>query len=178
LQRLAIESFNSKPLLNHSIDGKNNVLADSAAADGISQVARYWLAGLVKQARGLTALCCPTVNCYRRLHGPSAPCRSSVSRDDNDQTSSLSLKSTGMADTVVINRLPGGSANPYNVMAATVAAGLAGIQNKYPPQERDVEVLLSKSLSEALDALEKDEVLVKALGVEFIQRFYLREASV
>jgi len=71
----------------------------------------------------------------------------------------------------VQNCLPGGSANPYIVLAATVAAGLAGITNKYPSPERDVDVLLPKSLSEALNALEEDEVLVKALGVEFVQRF-------
>jgi len=71
----------------------------------------------------------------------------------------------------VINRLPGGSANPYIVMAATVAAGLAGIENKYTLQESDVYVLLPQSLSEALDALEEDKVLVKALGKEFVRRF-------
>jgi len=72
----------------------------------------------------------------------------------------------------VENRLPGGSANPYIVLAATVAAGLTGITNKYPPQEQDVDMpLLPKSLSEALDALEGDEVLVKALGVKFVESF-------
>jgi len=137
-------------------------------------VARYWLAGLVKQARGLTALCCPIVNCYRRLHSLSAPCKASASMDINDQNCSFHLKyvSTPSRPTCVQNRLPGVSANLYIVLAATVAAGLAGITNKYCSPERDVEVpLLPKSLAEALDALERDEVLLKALGVEFVRSF-------
>jgi len=57
-------------------------------------------------------------------------------------------------------------------MAATVAAGLVGIANKYPPQDPVVDaLLLPQSLSEALDALEEDKVLVKALGKEFVRRF-------
>jgi len=159
---------------NHSIcqlGVTENAFIDSTASDGISQVARYWMAGLVKHARGLTALCCPTVNCYRRLHSPYAPCKTLISTNEDAQSSSFCLKSFGTAYTCIVNRLPGGSANPYIVLAATVAAGLAGITNKYPTQERNVNVPLPQSLSEALDALEEDEVLAKTLGREFIQSF-------
>jgi len=101
-----------------------------------------------------------------------APFRATASPDFNDRTCSFRLRNTDTTGAYITNRLPGGSANPYIVLAATVAAGLAGITNKYPLQEQDSDVpLLPKSLSEALDALEKDEVLVKALGVEFIRRF-------
>jgi len=168
----------SGQLFNHFIgsvihlpDALDNEFVNSADVCGISQVSHYWLAGLVKHARGLTALCCPTVNCYRRLHGPSAPCKAFVSTDDNDQTSSFRLKMAGATSAFVENRLPGRSANPYIVLAATVAAGLDGITNKYPPPEPGADVLLPQSLFEALDALGEDEVLVKALGVEFIQSF-------
>jgi len=91
LRKLVQGVFMTKPVLgNNPADRSNDQqfqhtlvgygptktgFSDITAADGISQVARYWLAGLVKHARGLTALCCPTVNCSRRLHrdGPSAP---------------------------------------------------------------------------------------------------------
>jgi len=175
--------FMTKPSLDTSVCGqafKHSIYVlntidigflDCKETDGISQVARYWLAGLVKHARGLTALCSPTANCYRRLHGPSAPCKASVSTDDNDWTYSFRLKYAGTADTFVENRLPGGSANPYIVLAATVAAGLAGIKHKYPRPDPDVEILLPTNLPEALDALEEDQELVKALGEEFIHSF-------
>jgi len=81
------------------------------------------------------------------------------------------MKNAGTPAAVVENRLAGGAANPYIVMAATVAAGLAGITNKYTLPKRAVNALLPTSLSEALDALEKDKVLVKALGREFVQCF-------
>jgi len=159
---------------NHSIsrmESTDNAFTDSGDPDGISQLARFLMAGLVKHARGLTALCSPTVNCYRRLHGPSSPCTASASDDDNDQTSAFSHENKGAVNAVIENRLPGGSANPYIVLAATVAARLAGIIRKYPQQDLGVDVLLPKSLSEALDALERDEVLVEALGEEFLQLF-------
>ena len=40
---------------------------DSNQSDNLSDIARWWVAGLLKHAPALTALCCPTVNCYRRL---------------------------------------------------------------------------------------------------------------
>jgi len=176
--------FMTKPVVNadcgqefnhtlHKVKSLDNAFYDGGAVNVISQVARYWLAGLVKHARGLTALCGPTVNCYRRLQGFSGPCTATSSKDGNDQTTSqFILNNSGTRIPFVTNRLPGGSANPYIVLAATVAAGLAGITNKYPVHEQDVDVLLlPKSLSEALDALEGDEVLVKALGVEFVETF-------
>jgi len=169
--------FSNRHKFSHLLMSKNtmnNSFTDSTAANGISQVARYWLAGLMKHVRGLTALCCPTVNCYRRLHGPSEPWKASASMDINEQNCSFHLKkaNTPNRPIYVQNHLPGGSANPYIVLAATVAAGLAGITNKYRLPERDVDVLLPpQSLSEALDALKEDQVLVKALGVDFVRRF-------
>jgi len=144
---------------NHSISEIEKVCTafiDSNDPDGISQVARYWMAGLEKHARGLTALCSPTVNCYRRLNVPFSPCTASVSMDDNDKTTAFSHQCKGSVHAFVENRLPSGSANPYIVLAATVAAGLAGITNIYSPPESGAVVLLPKNLSEALDALEED----------------------
>jgi len=167
-------SCGSGQQFNHALwckDSMDNAFSDSADVDGISQVARYWLTGLVKHARGLTALCSPTVNCYRRLHGPSAPCKAVSSLYAFDQTASFRVNGAGTSYTFVENRLPGGSANPYIVFAGTVAAGLAGITNEYPPPKPGEELLLPKSLSEALDALEADQVLVNALGVDFVEWF-------
>jgi len=68
-------------------------------------------------------------------------------------------------------RLPSGAANPYIVMAATVAAGIDGLVNRLElPAENELEKLPS-SLEEALAALEADKVLTEALGEEFIRWF-------
>jgi len=47
--------------------------ASTASPNGLSAVGRHWAGGLVRHARALTALLCPTVNCYRRLHRRHTP---------------------------------------------------------------------------------------------------------
>ena len=61
---------------NHSIwdkDGKKNLFWDPSKHDKMSDFARHWMAGLVKHTYAMTAILCPTVNCYRRMHGVWAP---------------------------------------------------------------------------------------------------------
>jgi len=157
---------------NHSVwqtGTKENAFHDPADPEGLSQVARYWLAGLVKHATALTALCSPTVNCYRRLHNPWAPRTASWAIDD--RLCSFRVKNNGPSETYVESRLPSGAANPYIVLAATVAAGMSGIRNAYAPADPNVEDLLPKSFGAALVALEKNEVLTEALGEEFVRWF-------
>jgi len=159
---------------NHSIwskESNQNEFYDCADDAGLSVVARQWIAGLVNHAGGLTALCSPTVNCYRRLH--NKPCPSKANWGIDDRFSAFRVKNTNAQETYVENRIPGGSANPYVVLAATVASGLSGINSKLeaPPQRQGNENLLPMSLSEALDCLEQDQVLIEALGQEFITWF-------
>ena len=73
------------------------------------------------------------------------------------------------------NRISSGASNPYLVMAATVAAGLHGIVNKLecpaPKSASSTPAKLPESLSEALQALENDDVMRDALGEEFVRWF-------
>jgi len=159
---------------NHSLwlgNSRENAFHDSMSNDGLSVVARQWIAGLVKHARALTALCSPTVNCYRRLH--NEPCPDRANWGVQDRFSAFRVKNSTAQETYVENRIPGGSANPYLVMAATVAAGISGIKDKLevPPQRQDNEEPLPLSLSDALDSLEGDTVLVDALGHDFVRWF-------
>ena len=77
-------TFRSKPLPNENGNGLHfnhsvfnlaghNAFYNPKADDNLSDVARYWMAGLITHAGALTAICSPTVNCYRRLHQPWAP---------------------------------------------------------------------------------------------------------
>jgi len=61
---------------NHSlwsVKTNENAMYDSSQADSLSDITRWWVAGLLKHASALMALCCPTVNCYRRLGECFAP---------------------------------------------------------------------------------------------------------
>ena len=150
-----------------------NAFYDPNAENCLSTVARHWLAGLIRHAPALTALCSPTVNCYRRLHVPWSPDFSDWGLDD--RMAAFRVKAGHREATYIENRIPGGSSNPYLVLAATVAAGIDGIVNKLecpaPKSDSSVFAKLPESLPEALEALENDDVMRKSLGEEFIRWF-------
>lgn len=152
-----------------------NAFYDPNAENCLSTVARQWLAGLIRHASALTALCSPTVNCYRRLHTPWSPDFSDWGLDD--RTAAFRVKTGHQEATYIENRIPGGSSNPYLVLAATVAAGIDGIVNKLecPAPKSDSSMFsfakLPESLPEALEALENDDVMRESLGEEAIRWF-------
>jgi len=155
------DSFNMQQF-NHSLwskQTKENVFSDPDKPDKLSAIAKHWIAGLIHHGDSLTALCCPTVNCYRMLHESYAPSRVNWGMDDRD--AAFRVKNFSPLETYIENRFPSGSANPYLILAATVAAGISGIKNKMecPPPRQDNEKPVVKSLEQALAALEKDEVI-------------------
>ena len=150
--------------------GGKNVFYD-LETNQLSEVGRHWAAGLMKHASALCALLSPTVNCYRRLHLPFTPDRNNCGFENRNAM--LRIVSTSPRTTYIENRLPSSAANPYVVLAATVAAGIDGLVNRLEPPS-DVEdhgEPLPSSLSEALSALEADKVLCDALGEEFVRWF-------
>jgi len=81
---------------NHSLwstKTDENAMYDPAEPDCLSSVCRWWVAGMLKHASALMALCCPTVNCYRRLGGCFAPTFVDWSIDDRNAT--IRLKNNG-----------------------------------------------------------------------------------
>jgi len=135
---------------------------------GLSAIGRRWAAGLIKHAGALTALLCPTVNCYRRLHKTFAPDYADCGLENRN--SMIRVVTTNPSTTYIENRLPSSAANPYVVMAATVAAGIDGLVNRLELPVDKKEKLVS-TLPEALTVLEADEVLCEALGEEFVRWF-------
>ena len=160
-----------------------NALYDPDTERGLSDVGHHWLAGLIRHGRALTALCSPTINCYRRLHEELAPFHGDWGVDD--RSAMIRAKTGNLKATYFESRLPSGSCNPYIGMAATVAAGLDGIVNKLECPAPRVSVSspsawsekLPESLSEALEALETDDVIRSALGDEFIRWFVQAKQS-
>ncbi|XP_041355721.1 lengsin-like [Gigantopelta aegis] len=152
-------------------EAKVNVFHDATQADCLSETARYWIGGLMKHAGALTALCSPTVNCYRRLFQTRTPGKCFWGIDNRYAT--FRVKNDNMKNTYIENRIPSGKCNRYLVYAATLAAGIDGIVNKIkcPPANDASTPDLPSSLAAALDALKQDDVMVSALSQQFVDWF-------
>ena len=144
---------------------------DPAKSSNMSYIYRYWIGGLIKHTNALAVLCNPTPNCFRRLHTDWAPSKADWGIDNRMTT--FRAKNQGPDGTYLESRLPSSACNPYIVAAATIAAGLDGIENKIEPPEMGPAAEDSNSVippyAECIIALKEDAVLVKALGEEFVE---------
>jgi glutamine synthetase len=113
-------------------DERGNRFCDEKKDDGLSDLARHFVAGILAHAPALTAFNCPTVNAYKRLvPGMLAP----LSADwgfDNRVTYIRVPDERGSATRLEL-RGADGAANPYLIMAANLLAGLDGIQRRLAP---------------------------------------------
>ena len=116
----------------------------------------------------------PTPGCYAR-HGNWAPIHANWGHDDRNVC--IRVKSRGCApgDAYVEYRAPSASANTYLCLAGLAAAGADGIKRELvlPPAKDDEAAPLPTSLPEALAALRADDVLVEALGKDFVDWYTL-----
>ncbi|WP_421384778.1 type I glutamate--ammonia ligase [Bacillus salacetis] len=165
-------------------DGKNSFFDENGELQ-LSETARQFLAGTIKHATGFTAITNPTVNSYKRLvPGYEAPCYVAWSAQNRSPLIRIPA-SRGMSTRVEVRSVDP-AANPYLAMSVLLAAGLDGIKNemKAPkPVDRNIYVMnkqereeagiedLPSNLSNALEALKKDEVMVKALGGHIFEHF-------
>jgi len=153
---------------------------------GLSQMALFYIGGLLKHARALAAIIAPTTNSYKRLiPGFEAPVNLAYSRRNRSASIRIPLYTESPKAKRLEFRPPDPSCNPYLALAAQLMAGLDGILNRVdpgPPLDKDLYGLppeelkqiptMPGSLSEALDALEKDhEFLLK--GDVFTDDFLL-----
>src|SRR5215475_1623541 len=137
---------------------------------GMSELALFYIGGLLKHARALAAICNPTTNSYKRLvPGFEAPVNLAYSSRNRSASIRIPMYSPSPKAKRLEFRSPDPSCNPYLAFAAQLMAGLDGIENKIDPGEpldkdiyglspeelRDVPKMPG-SLDEALDALRKD----------------------
>ena len=162
---------------NHSLidEAGKKVFSDTSRKDNMSDIARYWLGGLIKHTSACTALVAPTVNCYRRFLSEWAPKNAKWGMDD--RTGGYRVKIEDMTDIYLESRIPSSAANPYLVLAATVAAGIDGIRNKIDCNDVVPEPLPA-TLAEAITCLEEDLVLRELLGDQLIRWFALVKREV
>ena len=160
------------------------IFADAAGALGLSTQGHQFAAGLLHHADALSALCAPTVNSYKRLatsHSASGTTWSPVWKAYGDNNRTCVVRTVqGRIEW----RLPDPSCNVYAAIAATLSAGLNGIdQGMQAPTpcnedlyERRAQGLvmpaqLPRNLEEAVFALEADRVLRGLVGDAFCQQF-------
>lgn len=107
--------------------GGRNLFWDSKTKGG-TKLFREFLGGLMKYAPELCYCFAPTINAYKRYQSASwAPTKMAWSHDNR----TVGFRVVGQGDSFRIeNRMPGADANPYLAFAATIAAGLAGIEEK------------------------------------------------
>lgn len=160
-----------------SKDGKN-VFHDPNGKHGLSKDAYYFIGGIMKHMKGMTAITNPLVNSYKRLvPGYEAPVYLAWSATNRSPL--IRIPATKGAGTRIELRCPDPSANPYLALAVCLRAGLDGIMNKIePPESVDCNIFaLSKeekkslgiesipgTLIEAIYELEKDEFIQEVLG--------------
>jgi glutamine synthetase len=174
-------TFMAKPLTESSangfhlhlsaFDGSENLFSDG---DGLSRTGEAFVGGLLEHADALTALGCPTLNGYKRFT-PGSFSPFTRSWGYNNRTAAIRVPES--SPTRLENRISGAAANPYLVLAGTLAAGLHGVRAGLDPGEpvsgdaQGQRPALARSPELALRALETDDVLVDALGEEFIRAF-------
>jgi len=166
------------------MDG-NNAFADPKGEIGLSETAKYWIAGIMKNARSFTAITNPTVNSYKRLvPGYEAPCY--VSWSDANRSAMIRIPAKRGRATRTEIRSVDPSANPYLALAAILASGLEGVEKKLECKERVYLNLyelnraeresmgienLPENLKDAIKALKRNPIILEALGEHVVEKF-------
>ena len=181
MSRLNLHTSTTSIHLNMSLWGResrDDMFWDKSSADKLSVFAKHWIAGLIHHAKALTALCCPTTNCYLFLHTRINPHKAYWGIDDRN--SMIRVHNKGPGNTYMENRLVSGLSNQYLAMAGTLAAGMDGVLKKMPCPNPHMSLgaeVLPQSLEEALHCLEQDEAMVEALGKTFVEWFVMSKTS-
>ncbi len=141
---------------------------------GLSQMALWYIGGLIKHGPALSAIIAPTTNSYKRLvPGFEAPVNLAYSRRNRSAACRIPMYSASPKAKRVEFRPPDPSANPYLAFAAMLMAGLDGVENKLDPgqpldkdiydlgpEELAIVPSMPGSLEDALVALEKDHAFL------------------
>jgi glutamine synthetase len=159
-----------------------NLLYDPAGEAGLSPAGRGFVAGILAHLPGLLALTCPSVNSYRRLAPNMWSSAYTCWGPDNREAAVRVASPFAGREEATVNlevKAVDGSANPYLALGALLAAGLDGVQRGLDPgpplaanphdlsdeerQRRGIRRYPTR-LTEAIAALEGDDVLLNALG--------------
>lgn len=157
----------------------HDLLHDPASSDGLSTTARHFIGGQLAHALGMSAIVCTTVNSYKRLaDGHRAPRHATWARVSQASLVRVPSASEGTQTDIEL-RSPDATANPYLLIAATLATAVDGIRRgEEPPAPVDENLVtydedelnrlgvprLPSTLGEALDAFAADDSMRNAIG--------------
>ena len=168
--------------------GNKNVMFDAGDQYHLSDEAKWYIAGLLHHAPEITAICNQWVNSYKRLvPGYEAPVYICWARRNRSALVRVPMYKPGKEKATRVEfRSPDPGANPYLAFSVMLAAGLAGISNKYDlpaPQEKDIFELsaaekmaagigsLPGSLNEAIGITQNSKLVKEALGEHVFSAF-------
>lgn len=157
-------------------DGVNLFSGDGYG--GLSEMALFYIGGVIKHAKAINAFANPATNSYKRLvPGFEAPVMLAYSARNRSASVRIPYVGNPKGRRVEV-RFPDSTANPYLCFAALLMAGLDGIKNRIhpgeamdkdlydlPPEEEAAIPQVAFSLDQALDALNQDREFLKAGGV-------------
>jgi glutamine synthetase len=165
-------------------DGKNAFGSEEGQWQ-LSDTCLHYIGGLLQHAKGYCAIMNPLVNSYKRLvPGYEAP--TAIAWSEKNRSPLVRVPATRGAGTRIELRMPDPSCNPYLALAVMLRAGLDGIDRKLdpgPPVNKNIYKMshrerrhlriddLPANLSEALDQLEKSELVRDTLGDHIFQHF-------
>jgi glutamine synthetase len=184
-----VATFMPKPLMGDNGSGMHThqslwsdgkpLFYDETGYGGLSDLARWYIGGLLKHAPAVLAFTNPTLNSYKRLvPGFEAPVNLVYSAGNRSASIRIPITGTNPKAKRIEFRAPDSSGNPYLAFAAQLMAGLDGIKNKIephepvdkdlyelPPEEAKLIPQVPGSLDAALIALEEDHEFLTAGGV-------------
>ena len=167
-----------------SKDGRN-IFADEKDRFGLSKEAYYFIGGIMKHMKGMTAITNPLVNSYKRLvPGFEAPVH--IAWSATNRSPLIRIPATHGVGTRIELRCPDPSANPYLALAVCLRAGLDGVANRImPPESVDCNIFemsaeqkaacgieeIPGTLIEALYAMEEDALIKDVLGAHTYTKY-------
>jgi glutamine synthetase len=184
-----VATFMPKPLYNDNGSGMHThqslwskgkpLFYDEKGYAGLSDVARWYIGGLLKHAPSLLAFTNPTVNSYHRLvPGYEAPVNLVYSQRNRSAAIRIPITGSNPKAKRIEFRVPDPACNPYLAFAAMMMAGIDGVKNRIepptpvdkdlyelPPEEAKSVPQVPGSLDAVLTALEKDKDYLTAGGV-------------
>ncbi|XP_030346292.1 lengsin isoform X2 [Strigops habroptila] len=177
--------FYNSGALSHSLwdlNGQKNLFSAGYGVEELSDIGKNWLSGLLAHTAAISCLMAPTTSCRKPFSKYSKESKDTVNAKwaYNDNSCAFNVKCDGGKGTHIENKVSSAAANPYLVLAATIAAGLDGIKRelRYDGmlQEENHTADLKHSsvplkLEDALVALKKDSCIKEALGETFIRYF-------
>lgn len=162
-----------------SANGKENLFFDKESNSGISALMENYIAGQLHCLPHILPMYAPNINSYKRLvEGAWAPTTLTWAFDN--RTTALRVLAGSANSTRLETRVVGSDANPYLAMAACLASGLYGIQNKLPLKTPATtgsgyadtgNGTLPRNLWEATQKMKESAIAKELFGDEFVGHF-------